>query len=75
MFDLVNPDVVLIGESETSSQAGKMLEDFYIQFCDNTPKIHRISIESAEITKIAINCFLTTKIAFAYDILIFEITL
>eukprot|EP01126_Amoeba_proteus_P013023 TRINITY_DN1542_c0_g1_i14.p2 TRINITY_DN1542_c0_g1~~TRINITY_DN1542_c0_g1_i14.p2 ORF type:complete len:198 (-),score=29.03 TRINITY_DN1542_c0_g1_i14:114-707(-) len=42
-----------------------MLEEFYLNICDNIPAIHRMTPESAEIAKIAINCFITTKIAFA----------
>lgn len=37
----------------------------------NEPKIHRMSPESAEICKLSVNCFITTKIAFAYLLLSF----
>jgi len=40
------------------------LEDIYKKGCENTPRICRMSAESAEITKLAVNCFITTKIAF-----------
>jgi len=60
---LVNPDVVLIGQG--SPEIGQYLEDLYIEICENKPKIHRMSVESSEIVKLSINCFITTKIAFA----------
>jgi len=63
MHGLVNPDMVLIGEG--SPEIGEWLENFYIDVCLNKPDIHRMSPESAEITKLSINCFITTKIAFA----------
>jgi UDP-glucose 6-dehydrogenase len=67
MFGLTHPDIVLIGEGDRD--AGQFLEDFYVRFCENKPIVHRLSIESAEIAKIALNCFLTTKIAFAYELI------
>ncbi|MBF8263330.1 MAG: UDP-glucose/GDP-mannose dehydrogenase isoform 1 [Parachlamydiales bacterium] len=60
---LLNPDVVLIGEG--SKAAGDRLQVIYQKFCRNTPKIARLSISSAEITKLAVNCYITAKIAFA----------
>lgn len=58
-----NPDMVLIGEG--SQQAGDILELIYKRVCRNAPIICRMSPQSAEITKLAINCFITTKIAYA----------
>lgn len=60
---LLNPDMVLIGEG--SKEAGDKLSYIYQQMCHNTPYIARMGIESAEITKLALNCFVTAKIAFA----------
>ena len=60
---LTYPDMVLIGEG--SSEAGKELEEIYQALCPNTPPVARMSPESAEIAKLALNCFVTTKIAFA----------
>jgi nucleotide sugar dehydrogenase len=57
------PDMVLIGEG--SKEAGDLLQTIYQSFCSNTPTIARMSVESAEITKLAVNCFITAKIAFA----------
>jgi len=58
-----NPDMVLIGEG--SQEAGDRLEEIYRRTCINAPRICRMNPESAEITKLAINCFITTKIAYA----------
>lgn len=59
----LNPDMVLIGEG--SKEAGDLLENLYKNTCDNAPIIHRMSPSSAEICKLAVNCFITTKIAYA----------
>jgi len=60
---LLKPDMVLIGEG--SKEAGDILEVMYRDMVENSPQIKRMSPESAEITKLAINCFVTTKVAFA----------
>ncbi len=60
---ILNPDVVLIGES--NNKAGGILEKIYKKLCDNKPKIARMSIVSAEIMKIALNSFVTMKISYA----------
>lgn len=59
-------DQVLIGEATTD--AGDKLEAIYKQLCRSTPAICRMKPLSAEICKIATNCFLTTKISFANSI-------
>ena len=63
IYGFENPDMVLIGQG--SVQAGDILEKIYFKTCKNKPQICRMSAESAEITKLSINCFVTTKIAFA----------
>lgn len=63
IYGFQHPDMVLIGEG--SSEAGDRLEAMYHRCCKNTPAICRMSPESAEITKLAVNCFITTKIAYA----------
>lgn len=57
------PDIVLIGEG--SPPAGDRLEAIYKKTCRNEPPIARMSVQSAEIAKLAVNCFVTMKIAFA----------
>lgn len=58
-----NPDMILIGEGNV--QAGDRLEALYRDMVDNMPVYSRMSRTEAEVTKIALNCYLTTKIAFA----------
>ena len=63
VYGLQNPDIVLIGTE--SQEAGDAIEELYHNICLNNPKICRMSPDSAEITKLALNCFITTKIAYA----------
>lgn len=46
-------------------RCGEQLETIYKKICKNNPYIARMSVPSAEITKLALNCFVTAKIAFA----------
>lgn len=61
--DFLNSELVLIGES--SSNAGETLEEIYTKVCQKNPFIARMSIVSAEITKISLNSYVTMKISFA----------
>ena len=61
--DFLNPDFVLIGESDARS--GNQLEALYREVCENTPAFARMNILNAEITKLSVNAFVTTKISFA----------
>lgn len=61
--NLLKPDIVLIGESDKKS--GEILQNFYRKFLLNKPKVFRMSIVNAEIAKISLNSFVTTKISFA----------
>jgi UDPglucose 6-dehydrogenase len=60
---LVTPDLILIGQA--SQETGDLIESLHRSFCKNTPHIARMSVESAEIAKLALNCYVTGKIAFA----------
>ena len=60
--DLQNADMVLIGGSGTH---GALLEEIYHKIQVTEPSIHHMSTKAAELTKIALNCFLTTKISYA----------
>ena len=55
--------MVLIGQGNT--EAGDILQKMYEDMTLNKPRIHRMSRVEAEITKIGLNCFLTTKISYA----------
>src|SRR5207249_425067 len=62
IHDFLNPDFVLIGESD--EKAGEILSSIYTELMKD-PKIKRMSYENAEITKIALNSYITMKISFA----------
>ena len=59
---LLEPDLVLIGESDP--QSGAALEQLYRKYNRNSPRIARMSIISAELTKISLNSYVTMKISF-----------
>jgi UDPglucose 6-dehydrogenase len=59
---LLDPDLVLIGESDSDS--GGRLEALYKKYNRNRPRIARMSLTSAELTKISINSYITAKISF-----------
>ena len=61
--DMLRPDMILIGESDKA--AGDLLEGIYAKSCDNTPAIRRMNFVNAELTKISVNTFVTTKISYA----------
>ncbi len=61
--DMLRPDMILIGESDP--RAGSMLERLLLGTVDNRPPVRRMSLVNAEITKIAVNTYVTTKIAYA----------
>ena len=61
--DFLNPDFFLIGESDP--KAGDLLASFYRTICDNNCPIARMNIVNAELAKLAVNTFVTTKITFA----------
>ncbi|MDC0195975.1 nucleotide sugar dehydrogenase [Gammaproteobacteria bacterium] len=61
--DMLNPDIVLIGESDP--KAGNILLGIYESVIENKPSIQKMNIVNAEMTKLAINTFVTTKITFA----------
>lgn len=57
------PDQILIGEGH--SDVSIMLKEVYAKMCQSNPVMHVMSLKSAEICKLATNCFLTMKISFA----------
>jgi UDPglucose 6-dehydrogenase len=60
---ILTPDLVLIGEQNT--EAGDALQEIYAKVCNNLPKFVRLQPLAAELTKIAINGYITTKISYA----------
>ena len=61
--NFLNPDFTLIGELDDRS--GSTLEAVYGDLVDNGAPAARMSLENAELTKISVNTFVTTKITFA----------
>jgi UDPglucose 6-dehydrogenase len=61
--DMLRPDMILIGESD--AKAGDVLEGIYTKSCDNTPVVRRMNLVNAELAKISVNTFVTTKISYA----------
>lgn len=61
--DFLNPDFTLIGEFDDRS--GTQLEEIYSRVMLNNSSSARMSLENAELTKISVNTFVTTKITFA----------
>jgi nucleotide sugar dehydrogenase len=60
--DLQTADMVLIGGRGNHLYD---LTEIYLNIQDNPPKVYCMSTKAAELTKIAVNCFLTTKISYA----------
>lgn len=61
--DFLHPDFLLIGESH--QDAGDALERAYMEIMPDAPPVRRMSLENAELTKLAVNTFVTMKISFA----------
>lgn len=61
--DMLEPDMVLIGESDP--RAGDRLQQLYSGVVENDPPFRRMSLVNAELTKIAVNTYVTMKISYA----------
>jgi len=61
--DFLNPDFYLLGESD--SRAGDLLEQVHHRVSQNNAPVKRMSLENAELAKIAVNSYVTMKISFA----------
>jgi len=61
--DFQNPDIVLIGAEE--DQSGKIAKEFFASCVKPQTPMHVLSLRSAEIVKMAMNCWSTFKISFA----------
>ncbi len=62
MEDLRNPDILLLGQD--TQHPAVPLQNTLHDICKNEPTLHRMSLLSAEVAKLSLNCFLTMKIAF-----------
>ncbi len=61
--DFLNPDFYLLGESD--QRAGDLLEQVHHRVSQNNAPVKRMSLENAELAKIAVNSYVTMKISFA----------
>jgi UDPglucose 6-dehydrogenase len=66
IHNIENPDMILIGQSDET--VGSKLEKILSSMTVNTPIVLRLTTAEAEIAKIAINSFVTTKISFSNQI-------
>ena len=66
--DLRNADMVLLGYDVNNDSDNPIIEDIrklYQKIQVNRSILCQMSLKAAEITKVAVNCFLTTKISYA----------
>lgn len=63
LADFLEPSFVIIGASD--ERAWRMAKGMYERLCTHRPPFYRTSLVNAELIKIALNCYLTTKISFA----------
>lgn len=63
IHDFENPDFLLIGQSNEKS--GDLAESIYKSIIRNGAEICRASLPEAEICKVTLNAYMTTKISFA----------
>lgn len=61
--DLQRADMVLVGGPEGETR--NTIEEIYHKIQVTEPKINFMSLTASEVVKLAINCFLTTKISYA----------
>jgi UDPglucose 6-dehydrogenase len=61
--NFLNPDFLLVGEYDARS--GEHLEECYRGIVVNSAPVARMSLENAELAKISVNAYVTTKITFA----------
>lgn len=61
--DFLNPDFYLLGQFDERS--GDYLEQVHQRISQNNAPVKRMSLENAELAKIAVNSFVTMKISFA----------
>ena len=60
--DLLEPNLVILGEGD--EKAGNLFIKFFQTYIQNDAPIYRMNLINAEISKIALNAYITTKISF-----------
>ena len=66
--NIINPDIILIGLDEDNEDNYNKIVDIYDKILINNndkTKYKKMNLLEAEITKLSINCFITTKITYA----------
>jgi UDPglucose 6-dehydrogenase len=63
LYNLEKPDLLFVGAYDTRSE--KVLSDIYRHIYKKAANVRPMSIESAELSKIALNSYVTMKISFA----------
>lgn len=63
IHDYLNPDMVILGQS--SEFAGEQVAAIHHRTCENNPPVFQMSLINAEIAKVTVNTYITTKISFA----------
>jgi UDPglucose 6-dehydrogenase len=61
--DMLRPEMILIGQSD--DKAGEILERIYARSTESNPEVQRLNLVNAELCKISVNTFVTTKISYA----------
>lgn len=61
--NMLEPDFLLIGESD--ARAGELVASVYETVCAKHPPARRMNFVNAELSKISVNTFVTTKISYA----------
>ena len=61
--DFLKPDFLLVGELD--GESGAHLEACYREIMPPTTPVRRMTLENAELAKISVNAYVTTKITFA----------
>lgn len=61
--NMLEPDFILIGESD--ARAGTLVASVYESVCAKRPPVRRMNFVNAELAKISVNTFVTTKISYA----------
>jgi UDPglucose 6-dehydrogenase len=63
IHDILHPDMILIGQADERS--GSQLEELCLGVVDTDAPVVRMNLVNAELAKLAVNTFVTTKISYA----------
>ena len=63
IYDFENPDFLLIGSS--NPHYADEAEKIYLRIIKNIPQVRKLNLAEAELSKVALNAYITTKISFA----------